>query len=451
MLGLGPRALFKGLGVIFGILAISWLALEYFVPSPPSKITIATGPKGTSFDYWGQQYREKLARLGIDVELRETVGLMEDFKLLNDPKSGVDVSFLTRGLTDNSPGSALLSLGAITQTPIWIFYSSSEPLGGLSQLKGKRIAVGSEGSGARDMAERILGKVNIDSNTAALLPSGGIAAADALNDGKVDAVFIVSIPDAPAIKALLTNPRFRLMDFSTAEAFTRHFPDFVRLVLPKGMVEIDPPNPQNDVTLLGVTAKVMIRADLHPAVVQALARTLKEEHGGSGLFQRAGEFPTSVDSEFPMSQIAVDYYKNGPSLLQEYLPFWAAIYARRMITLLVAALAIAFPVFSVAPRLYGWLVQEQLRKLYRRLRVVENALQVELTVPQVEALQSELADIDRATRAVPMQNSDLYFMLRYHLKQTRSQIVEASQTAKVARAPQSADTALKLPRRPVPR
>jgi len=201
--------------------------------------------------------------------------------------------------------------------------------------------------------------------------------------------------------------------------------------LPKGVIEIDPPNPPNEVTLIASLARVLIRDDVHPAIVRLLARTMKEEHGGPGLFQRSGEFPTSVDPEYPVAQIAIDYYKNGPSLLQEYLPFWMTIYAPRVITFLVATLAIVFPVFSFAPRLYGWVVQEYLRRLYRRLRAVENALQVELTVPQVEALQSELADIDRATRAVPMQNSDLYFMLRYHLKQTRSQIVEASQTAKV--------------------
>jgi len=55
-----------------------------------------------------------------------------------------------------------------------------------------------------------------------------------------------------------------------------------------------------------------------------------------------------------------------------------------------------------------------------------------LTVPQVEALQSELADIDQATSTVPMRNSDLYFMLRYHLDRTRSRLVEASQTAEAA-------------------
>jgi len=429
------------LGVIFGILAISWLALEYFVPSPPSRITMATGAPGTGLHYFGQRYRERLASVGIGVELRETAGGTENCKLLRDPNSGVDVSFVTAGFCDNSRASELLSLGDVYVVPTWIFYSSPEPLVSLSQLKGKRIATGQEGSSVRDVAERILGKANVNSKTATLLPLTGNAAVDALDRGDVDAVIIMSDPRAPAIEALLSNPRFGLFDFSTAEAFTRIFPYFVELTLPKGVIEIDPPNPLNEVSLLGATAKVIVRGNVHPAIVQILARTLKEEHDGPGLFQRTGEFPKSLDAEFPMSQIAADYYKNGPSLLQEYLPFWAAIYARRMIALLVAALAIAFPVFSVAPRLYGWLVQEQLRKLYRRLRVVENALQVELTVPQVEALQSELADIDRATRAVPMQNSDLYFMLRYHLKQTRSQIVEASQTAKVARAPQSADTA----------
>jgi TRAP-type uncharacterized transport system substrate-binding protein len=430
MLGLGPRALLKGLGVIVGILVISWLALEYFVPSPPSRITLATGAQGTSLRYFGQRYRERLARVGIDVDLRETAGTTENCKLLRDRNSGVDVSIVTPGFCDNSQGSELLSLGDVYVVPIWIFYSSPEPLVGLSQLKGKRIAAGQEGGGVRDIAERILGKAEINSKTATLLPLGGNAAVDALNSGKVDAVIIVSTPRASAIEALLSNPRFRLMDVSTAETFTRIFPAFTKLVWPKGMVEIDPPNPQNDVTLLGVTSTVVVRGNVHPAIIQILARTLKEEHGGPGLFQRAGEFPKSVDSEFPMSQIAVDYYKNGPSFLQEYLPFWIAIYARRTIALLVAALAIAFPVFSVAPRLYGWLVQEQLRKLYRRLRVVENALLVELTVPQLKTLQSEIAAIDRAARAVPMRNSDLYFMLRYHLDRTGSRLVEAGQADK---------------------
>jgi TRAP-type uncharacterized transport system substrate-binding protein len=431
---LARGSLTQGLVTILCIVAISWLILEYFVPSPPSRITIATGGKGTTFDYFGERYRERFARAGVRVDLRETAGAFENFKLLQDPNSGVHIAFVTGGISDSRQAPDLLSMGLISNVPFWIFYRSGESLDGLPELKGKRIAVGPEGSGARYTAERILSKANINSNTATLLPFAGDAAVDALNDGKVDAALIVGGSDAPAVESLLTKPRVRLMNFSTAEAFTRIFPDLVQLVLPKGVIEIDPPNPPNDVTLLGTTAKVLIRNDVHPAIVQLLARTMKEEHDGPGLFQRSGEFPAIDDPEYPVAKIAIDYYKNGPSFLPKYLPFWMTIYAQRIIAFLVATLAIVFPVFSFAPRLYGWFVAERLRRLFRRLRVIEDALRVPLTVTQVEALQSELADIDQATSAVPMRNSDLYFMLRYYLDQTRSRLIGASQTAKVAQS-----------------
>jgi TRAP-type uncharacterized transport system substrate-binding protein len=412
---------------------LSWLALEYLVPSPPSRITIATGPKGSSFDYFGRRYRARFARVGINLELRQTVGALENLQLLEDPKSGVDIGFTTGGISDASQAPDLLSTGLIYNVPFWIFHPSSASLDGLPQLKGKRIAVGPEGSGTRFTAERILSKANVNAKSATLVPLEGNAAIEALDDGKVDAVLIVGGSDAPAVRALLTNPRVRLMDFPTAEAFTRIFPDLVRLVLPKGAIEIDPPNPPNDVTLLGTTAKVLIRDDLHPAIVQLLARTMKEEHSGLGLFQHSGEFPASFDPEYPMAQVAVDYYKNGPSFLAKYLPFWMTIYAQRLIAFSVATIAIVFPAFSFAPRLYEWIVQSRLRALYRRLRVVENASQTHLTASQISALQDELADIDKATSTVPMRNSDLYFMLRYHLNQTRSRLAEANEAAKIDR------------------
>jgi len=425
MLGRERWTLSKSLIAVSCMLVISWLALEYFIPSPPSRITIATGTKGTSLDYFGHRYRERLADVGVNAELHETPGTIENFKLLRDRSSGVDVAILTGGWSDDTQRSSLSSLGLVYTVPTWIFYSSAEPFNHLSQLKGKRIAVGAEGSGARYTAERILGKASIDSTTATFLSLGGIAAADALSDSKVDAVFITSVPDAPAIKSLLANPHVRLMNFSTADAFIRIFPDLVKLVLPRGVVEIDPANPADDVTLLGLSAKVVVRDDLHPAIVQLLARTIKEVHGGPGLFQRAGEFPTSVDPEFPMSQIAIDYYKNGPSLLQEYLPFWMTIYARRGIAFFVAMLAIVIPLFSFAPKLYGWFARERLRKLYHRLRAVERALQSGLTASRIQELKNELAEIDQASMAVSMREADIYFMLQHRLDRARSRI-EAS-------------------------
>ncbi len=406
------------------VLGLSWLALDYLIPAPPTKLTMATGPRGTGLDYFGRRYREAFARAGVDLNLHETAGSVENFKLISNPNSGVQIAIVTGGLTEEAP--ELLSLGMVYTAPFWIFYSSAESIDSLSQLKGKRLAIGAEGSGVRTSAERILARANVTSSTATLLPLGGRAAADALQDGKVDAAFILSPPDAPVIRDLLKNPRVRLMDFSTAEALTRIFPDLVRLSLPKGVIELEPLSPATDVTLLGNATKLIIRNDLHPAIVQLLAKTAKEIHGKPDIFQRTGEYPIAVDPEFSLSQIAIDYYKNGPSLLQEYLPFWMIVHARRVIAFAFAGIAILVPLFSFAPRMYGWFMQERIRKLYRRLRAVEKALLGRPTAPQREVLKDELAEIDRESGVISMRNSDLYFMLRYHLDRTRSRLVNAS-------------------------
>jgi TRAP-type uncharacterized transport system substrate-binding protein len=416
----------RGIAALIALVVVTWLALEYFVPSLPTRITIGAGGKGTTFEYFGEHYRKIFARAGVNLIVRETAGALENLELLKDPNSGVQIGFLTGGLSNSEDAPNLSSMGLIANVPFWIFYPSSESLAGFSQLKGKRIAVGPEGSGARYTAERLLSKADINAKTATLLPFSGDAAVEALMDGSADVALIVGGSDAPSVAKLLTNPKLRLMNFSTAEALTRIFPDLVRLVLPKGVIEIDPPNPPEDITLVGTTAKVLIRDDLHPAIVQLLAQTMKEEHQGPGLFQRKGEFPATEDPEFPVSRIAADYYKNGPSFLARYLPFWMTVYAQRAIAFIVAALAIAFPAFGFAPRLYEWLVQQRLRKLYRRLRVVEIALQGELTAAQIKLLESELAEIDHAATAVPLRHSDLYFMIRYHLDQTSSRLAKAA-------------------------
>lgn len=423
---LGYDRLIVGLVALAILVGVSWIVLGYLIPSPPSSVTIATGEKGTTFDYFGERYRARFARAGVRLNLRPSGGASENVRLLRDPKSNVQIAFTTGGISNSTQAPELLSMGLISNVPFWMFYPSSQSLDSLSQLKGKRIAVGPEGSGARYVAERILSRAKIDAKTATLLPLAGNGAVEALKDGTADVALLVGGSDAPSVESLLNNPNVRLMNFSLADAFTRVFPDLVRLVLPKGVVQVDPPNPPDDLTLVGTTAKVLIRDDLHPAIVQLLAQTLKEEHSGAGLFQRNGEFPATDDPEYTMSSVAVEYYRNGPSLLAEYLPLWRTTYVQRTIAFLIAALAILFPVFGIAPRLYEWFVRQRFRRFYQRLRAVEDTIQAGLTAATAEALEAELDDIEKSTSTVAMRHSDLYFMLRYHLDRTRSRLMQAS-------------------------
>lgn len=149
---------------------------------------------------------------------------------------------------------------------------------------------------------------------------------------------------------------------------------------------------------------------------------MKEVHGSAGVFQSAGEFPTQTDPEYPMAEEAVDYYRNGPSFLHRYLPFWTINYVKRLAAILIAAVAIVIPVFTYAPRLYAWLVNAKLLRLYRRLRLVNARLKGELTADQVTSLQDELDHIDRAANILPMRHSDMFFSLLMHIDMTRTRL-----------------------------
>src|SRR3974377_587811 len=187
----------KALTVV-GVIGVASLALIYFIPAPPSKVVMATAFKGASFEYYGRQYREIFARSHVELDLRETAGAVENLKLLQDPNAGVQIAFVTGGLSDSKHTPGVLSLGTVYDQPFWIFYPANRHLDQLSQLKGKRIAVGPEGSATRHMAEQVLGKGGVNSETATLLPFAGEAADMALRDGQVDAVWIIRGPGGNA-------------------------------------------------------------------------------------------------------------------------------------------------------------------------------------------------------------------------------------------------------------
>jgi hypothetical protein len=76
MLGFGRWQILKGVATATAIVSIVSLVLVYFIPSPPSTVTMATAFKVSSFEYYGQRYREIFARYRVRLNLRETDGAL---------------------------------------------------------------------------------------------------------------------------------------------------------------------------------------------------------------------------------------------------------------------------------------------------------------------------------------------------------------------------------------
>jgi len=425
----GRAQLLKGFVAVCGVIGIVSLALMYFIPAPPSKVVMATAFKGASFEYYGRQYREIFARSHIDLQLRETAGAVENIKLLQDPNSGVQIAFTTGGISDAKHAPGVLSLGTVYNQPFWIFYTANESIDRLSQLKGKRIAVGPVGSATRYTAEQILGKGGVTSETATLLPFAGTAADKALTDGKVDAVWIIGVPEATAVQSFLRNPKVRLMNFPMVEAFARVFPGVIRMELPQGVIDIDRVIPASDVTLIGTTSKVLIRGDLHPEIVQLLLLTMKEVHEGADIFARSREFPNGTDTEYPVAQTAIDFYKDGPSFMQRHLPLWLSVHVQRAIAVLVTGIAISFPLFRFLPQLYNWVTRRRLFYWYGQLKALEASFEANPNDKHLLEKQLEIERIEDAVSHIrfPLTFSDQLYNLRSHIDIVRRKIAARAQ------------------------
>jgi TRAP-type uncharacterized transport system substrate-binding protein len=425
MFGLGRGHLLKGLTVGFFLTAASWAALWYFIPAPPSTISIASGARGGGFEQTVEHYREKLARHHVTLDVRPTEGSADSLRLVEDRSSGVSAAYFLGGTTNSERSPGLMSLGRINFTPVWPFYRGTEPLDRLTQLKGKRVVVGLAFS---QVASQILAAHGVNSDNSTLLPLIGLTAIKALKDGEADAIFIPFELNSPILQSLLRDPAVRLMSLTQAEALTRLFPYLTRLVLPQGVIDLEKNIPASDVSLIAITNPVVVRKDLHPELVYLLAQTLAEEHGGSGIFERAGDFPTQTDPEFPVAEEARDFYKNGPSFLQRYLPFWMLNIAKRTIAISVTVIAIIIPIFSFLPRLYEWFLRRRMATLYRRLRMVEKEMQKELTAAEAIALQADLENIEQAARYLPMRHSDLLFAFELRIDLTRTRLAKLHAT-----------------------
>ena len=412
--------LLRALAAIICIAGVVWLVMEYFNPAPPSTITIATGAKGGTYEFFAQQYREKLARAHVTLNIRITDGTSENIRLLEDPKSDVQVAFVVGGASNSQEAPGLLSLGRVNYQVFWLFYRGAETLDHLTQLKGKRIGVGPEGV----VTTRVLDAAGVNSQSATLLPFTGSAAVEALLDGRLDAIFLALAPESSIIQPLFRDPNVRLMSVSQTDALTRIFPYLVRLVLPEGVIDLEHNIPPNDVSLIGTTNAVVVREDLHPEIIDLLAKTLVEVHGGAGIFQRAREFPTQTDSEFAVADGAREFYKNGPSYLNKYLSYWTVSLIKKMIAVILSCAVLIVPFSRIVPNLSTWVVRNRMGDLYRRLRSVEAEMQTDLTAAQLDALQADLERIEHSANnlGVPIRHSDLFFDLKTHTNLVRQRL-----------------------------
>ena len=408
------------------------VAFHFVKPAPPTHLVIATGRTDGAYYQFALRYRELLARRGIQFEVRETSGSVENIQLLEDPSKDVDVAFVQGGTGGTARSGELVSLASLYFEPLWVFTRASLGAEDMSGLRGRRLAVGPEGSGTRAIAELLLGANGIATDSTFLLPLAGLEAAQALQAGGVDAAFFVASPQSAILREAVRLQGVTLMSFQRADAYTRLYPFLTKLVLPRGTLNLPADLPPRDTLLLAPAASLVVRNDFHPALVDLLLGAATEVHGGAGMFERALQFPSAENLEFPLSSEARRYFRTGPSFLARYLPFWAATLVDRMKVMLLPLITLLIPLFKVVPPTYRWRVRAKIYRWYRDLHAVDTALAERPKGGDLSDLLRELDRIEAEVRriVIPLSYSESHYNLRLHIEWLRSEVRAAQSTLK---------------------
>src|SRR5262245_26331813 len=179
------------------------VANRFAGPLPPRRLVISTGREDGAYYRYALEYQRVLAAQGFKLEVQPGPGSVATLRRL--AAGEVDAGFVQGGTTPTNAGE-VTALGSVFYEPLWIFYRTDLRLSYLSQLRGRRLAVGEEGSGTRELALRLLSDNEVTNDNARLLPLGGASAENALTSGDIDAAFFVVSPRAELIHRLLANP-----------------------------------------------------------------------------------------------------------------------------------------------------------------------------------------------------------------------------------------------------
>ena len=427
----------------FVLVALALLVGAYFVlkPNPPRRVVLATGPEQSDYDEFGKRYAAALKRHGIEVVLRPTEGSSANRHLLRDAKENVDFGFVRGGSSEailaeveKGAGLQLVALGSLFLEPVWIFYRTEaaaklpgKKLTRLDQVRGWHVNAGGRGEGSTNLFIKLLNANGLEREDVKLERLDPTHAAIALFNKELDAMVLVTAPESQILQMLLRSPGIELFEFAQAEAYTRRFGYLDAVTLPRGIADLPHDVPPRNISLVGPTAMMVARENTHPALIQLFVQAARDIHAEPGWFARSGQFPTKDDIEFPLAPEAERYYKNGPPLMQRYLPFWLANLVDRMWVVLISIIAILIPLGRVVPPLYTFRIRSRIFRWYRQLRQIEDSLSAKKA--RAEDLTEELNRLDAKVEriSVPLSYTDELYSLRGHIALVRQRLAEAQQ------------------------
>ena len=165
---------------------------------------------------------------------------------------------------------------------------------------------------------------------------------------------------------------------------------------------------------------------MHPALVPLLLEVTEKVHGGGGLLEEAGVFPSPLFLDLPLNESARRYLKDGPSLVMKWLPFWLANLLDRFMVMLIPILTLFIPVVKMTPPVIRWQIRKRIYRWYKLLRDIDQHLyedtgldRIDEDIAVLRRMEVEVAEVN-----VPLSYMEEFYHMRVHVEFVMDRLLE---------------------------
>ncbi|MBI4523783.1 MAG: TAXI family TRAP transporter solute-binding subunit [Deltaproteobacteria bacterium] len=287
------------------------------------RVTFVGGPPAGVFGIFATGIGTYLSKTvpNLDVSVTATGGSVENIRRVNSKEAEIGLSFASdvheayHG-QEQFKGKPLTNFRAIGIVFIGVAHLITYADSGIrtvQDLAGKRVAVGTPGSGTFASAERVFRSLGIWDKINRI-PLLGAAAGEAMSDGKADAFFWTGPePDRVTTEAATRKP-IRAIDIytpATKTNFLKQYPYFARYVFPAGSYR----GITEETSTIGIPVIWYAHRELSAPLVQKLAAAAYSHEGSAHMLKVHAGSKDMVPQKalqgitFPLHKGAEDHWK----------------------------------------------------------------------------------------------------------------------------------------------
>jgi TRAP transporter TAXI family solute receptor len=284
-------------------------------------LNIVTGGTGAVYIVYGAGLADLLNRkLGTAASAQSTTASVDNMKLIRDGKADIAFTLADTAFDAvNGKGSFASPEKPADAKALAVLYTNLTHLvvkdgGGINtvtDLKGKRVSMGSAGSGTETIANRTLEAYGMDPTKDIFRERlGAQDSANNLRDGKIDAFFFSGGLPVPAVLELANGMKIKMIDLtdSVQKMSSKYGNFYFPIKIPKSTY-----NTSADVTVSGVANLLVVPSGFDPALAQAILATMFENKADLVKVHNAANDlaleAAVVGSPIDYHQGAIDFYK----------------------------------------------------------------------------------------------------------------------------------------------